>query len=393
MPPTPERTRSPESVLSWKLARQLAAKYGTPLQVVNRRALSRNWRAFETRLPGVGVCYAAKANRSPEILAHLRRLGSSLDVCTPVEVRAGLSAGFGPDQMVHTHPCKTLDNLSASYAAGVRWFVYDAAAELEKVARLAPDAQLLLRVAQSSGKAELDLSKKFGCTPADAAALLARARDLKLTVRGFSFHVGSQCLDPDAFGAALDSVRGLYDRARAAGHRLDTIDLGGGFPAPTRQAPAVAPLSDYLGVVHGHLTRAFGGTGVRVLAEPGRGLVADAVTAVVRVLARSVRDGKLWYYLDDGVYGTFSGLFGDPCPYPVLAENAARRRRGPCVLAGPTCDSIDVVAGDWRLPTDLGPGELLLVPCVGAYSHACATTFNGIDPPRVVAVDSDPDLD
>lgn len=393
MPPDATRavTRKASPVLGWKLARSLAAQYGTPLQVVSRKVVARNYRAFESRLPGVTVCYAAKANRCPEVLGQLRQLGSSLDVCTPAEIRAGLSAGFGPDRMLHTHPCKTERNLFESYSAGVRWFVYDGAPELDKLARTAPDAQLLLRVAERSD-AELDLSKKFGCAPAHVLPLLAAAKSRRLAVRGLSFHLGSQCLDPDDFKPVLASVRGLLDAARKAGHPLDTIDIGGGPPSPYADPPEIPTLEDYLGTVHGHLTASFGGTGVRVLAEPGRCVVGDAVTAVVRVLGKAIRGDKLWYYLDDGIYGTFSGLNGGKCPYPILAENQGSRRSVPCVLAGPTCDSVDVVAEGRPMPIDLEPGELLLVPCVGAYSHACATTFNGIDVPRVAAIDTDPDL-
>jgi ornithine decarboxylase len=392
MPAPPPPTRSAAPILTWKLARQLAAAHGTPLQVVSRRRLTRNYRAFATRLPGATVCYAAKANRAPEVLSHLQRLGGSLDVCTPAEVRAGLAAGFGPDRMLHTHPCKTPGNLAESFAAGVRWFVYDAEPELDKLARLAPDAQLLLRLAERSG-ADIDLSKKFGCDPAAAPALLAAARRRGLAVKGLSFHLGSQCLDPEDFGPVLKNVRAVYDAARAAGHALEVVDIGGGPPAPYKDPPAIMPLGAYLGVVQGHLTRHFGGTGVRVLAEPGRAVVADAVTAVVRVLAKTRKGSKTWYVLDDGLYGTWSGLFGAPPPYPILAENAATRRHARCVLAGPTCDSLDVVGDGVEMPADLAVGELLLVPSVGAYSLACATSFNGIDPPRVVAIDFDPDLD
>jgi ornithine decarboxylase len=387
MPPTGPTTRKAAPVISWEEALRLVARYGTPLQVVSRPAVAANVAAFRNQLAGVTVCYAAKANRCPEILSQLQTLGISLDVCTPVEVKAGLAAGFTPDRMLHTHPCKTEDNLTQSYAAGVRWFVYDNADELPKIARLAPDAQVLLRVAAKSS-ADIDLSKKFGCDPDAVPALLTAAKAARVRVRGFSFHLGSQCLNPDDYGPVLAMIRTLYDAAIAAGHRLDTIDIGGGFPGPYKTPATIPSLGDYLSTVQGHLSQAFLGTGVKVLAEPGRAIVADAVTAVVRVIGKSVKQGRPWYVLDDGIYGTFSALFGEPVPYPILAANGAARPRRACVLTGPTCDSLDIIADDCLMPADLRVGEILLVPSVGAYSLVCATTFNGIELPRVVSTDS-----
>ena len=387
--PTPAPPRTATPVIGWDRARRLAERHGTPLHVVSRPALAAGVRAFAERLPGVRVHYAAKANRAHEILSHLQFLGAALDVCTPGEVKAGLAAGFSPARMIHTHPCKTDWNLARSHALGVRTFVYDTADELPKFARLAPDADLLLRVAAHGG-AVIDLSKKFGCPPAHAPALLAAARSLGLSVRGLSFHLGSQCLDPAGFGPVLAGMRDIFDRDAAAGGRMDTLDIGGGPPAPYRDPAALPALADYLAAVKGHLDAHFGDLRLRLLAEPGRCLVAEAVTAVVRVVARQVRGDRTWYFIDDGIYGTFSDRDADRCPYPVLAEAAARRPSAPCVLAGQTCDSLDIVWEDRHLPADLEVGELLLVPSVGAYTLVSATTFNGFDPPAVVAVDHPP---
>jgi ornithine decarboxylase len=220
-----------------------------------------------------------------------------------------------------------------------------------------------------------------------AGDLLRAARSLSLDVRGLSFHLGSQCEDPDAFGPVLESVRRIYDADRKGGGDLDTLDIGGGPPAPYREPAEIASLPDYLSVVKGHLDAHFGDLPLRVLAEPGRALVADAVTAIVRVVGRSVRGGVPWYFIDDGIYGTFSDRDADRCPYPVLAEAAGGRPLAACVLAGQTCDSLDLVWEGRHLPADLEVGELLLVPSVGAYTHVSATTFNGYEPPAVVAVD------
>ena len=213
MPGPDARTRTAAPVIGWDRARDLAARHGTPLHVVSRPVLSRNYRAFAERLPGVRVHYAAKANRCPEVLAHLSLIGSALDVCTPGEVRAGLAAGFPAARMIHTHPCKTERNLAESYALGVRTFVYDAADELPKFVRSAPDARLLLRVAQSGG-AMLDLSKKFGCAGGRVGGgLHDDALDLRARRAG-----GADRGDGAGAGCGLGDRRGPAGQAAARQH-------------------------------------------------------------------------------------------------------------------------------------------------------------------------------
>ncbi len=394
------RRRTARPYVTFETAASLAAVYGTPLQILNRRKLADCYRSLCAGLPGADVCYAVKANGSPEVLRHLASIGANAEVCSEAEAVACRQAGFAVERLLHTHPCKSVANLTGCFAAGVRLFTYDAAYELDKFSRYAPAAELLLRVAQHS-TAELDLSSKFGCAENDVPALLKAARARGLTVRGLSFHLGSQCLDPDDYRVVLRRMRGLWDAARRAGFRLDTLDIGGGMPAPYRTPDAgVVGLQDYAAIVWTHLLAAFGDClpgppgspgGIRVIAEPGRAVVAESVTAAVRVLGTAVRAGVPWYFLDDGVYGTFSGQFFGKNPYPVVWKGEGRRTR-PCVLAGPTCDSLDVIDRTQPMP-DLVVGELLLVPSVGAYSVACATHFNGIAPPKVVAIDDDYELD
>ena len=160
--------------------------------------------------------------------------------------------------------------------------------------------------------------------------------------------------------------------------------MGGGFPAPYRTS--VLPLGDYCRHLARALDATFGDLDIRIIAEPGRGLCAESVTLVTRVLGKSVRNGLPWYFIDDGVYGSFSGKLFDHADFGIVAEAADMRPRSACVLAGPTCDSHDVVAVDQELP-DLEIGELLLVPTMGAYSSASASGFNGLDIARLVEVD------
>jgi ornithine decarboxylase len=381
--------RSAEPVVSFDEAEVLAGQFGTPLLVASRTALLRNYEALRAALPGVEFYYAAKANPADAILRPLCEAGASVDVCSYGEMQAALKAGFTPEMMIHTHPCKTEQNLTNCYAEGLRWFTFDNANEIPKLARHAPDASLLLRLAVSSSSSLINLSAKFGAFEADAVPLMLEARDAGLTVRGISFHVGSQCRSPEDFHSALVQARRIWDRAAAAGIELEVLDIGGGIPAPYREA--VLSLDVYCRSLNQALEETFGDLingerPIRVIAEPGRGLVADTMTLVTRVIGKSVRACVRWYIIDDGLYGSFSGQMFDHVEYPLIARNADDRTLFPCVVAGPTCDSSDVVARDQMLP-DLDIGELMLVPTMGAYTCASASNFNGLEMARIIGIE------
>jgi ornithine decarboxylase len=376
--------RSAEPVVSFAEAEGLAGQFGTPLLVASRTALLRNYEALRSSLPGVEFFYAAKANPAEAILRPLCEAGASVDVCSYGEMLAALKAGFTPETMIHTHPCKTEQNLSNCYAEGLRWFTFDNANEIPKLARYAPDASLLLRLAVSSSSSLINLSAKFGAFEADAVPLMVAARDAGLAVRGMSFHVGSQCREPEDFRRALLQARRIWNRAAAVGIDLEVLDIGGGFPAPYRDS--VLSLEVYCLSLAGALDETFGDLPIRVIAEPGRGLVADSMSLITRVIGKSVRGGTPWYIIDDGLYGSFSGQLFDHVEYPLMARNADDRGLLPCVVAGPTCDSSDVVARDQMLP-DLDIGELLLVPTMGAYTCASASNFNGLEMARIVGIE------
>jgi ornithine decarboxylase len=380
----PSVYRSAQSVVSFDEARRLAERHGTPLLAISRANVVQSYRTLQANLPGVEFFYAAKANPDPSILTTLRKLGCSVDVCSQGEARQALKARFRPESMIHTHPCKTVDNLAECYRLGIRWFTYDSAYELPKIARHAPGAKLLLRLAVSSSSSVIDLSAKFGASRHDALSLLLRANHMGLDVRGMSFHVGSQCLSPDDFTSALGEARRIWDQASDAGLTLDVLDIGGGIPAPYRQA--ILSMETYCQALSSALESTFGDLPIRIIAEPGRCLCAEAVTLIVSVIGKTVRGGRTWYIIDDGLYGSFSGKVYDHADFPLIAEGGEDRELFPCVVAGPTCDSTDVVARDQLLP-NLEIGELLLIPTMGAYTSASASGFNGLALPRSVAID------
>jgi len=297
---------------------------------------------------------------------------------------AALAAGFSPSRMLHTHPCKTEQNLLRCHAARVEWFVFDNPLEAEKIARLTPDVSLLLRLAVTGASSRLNLSTKFGAPLEDALEILQNARRLSLRVRGISFHVGSQCTDPEDYSAVLRTVRQFWNQATELGFKLEVLDIGGGFPAP--YISRLPSMESFGQVVSNALRESFGDLPIRLIAEPGRGLSAECTTLVTSVIGKSVRWGIPWYIIDDGLYGSFSGKVFDHSDYPLTYETRWGRELETCVVAGPTCDSSDVICRDQRLPS-LDVGELLLVPSMGAYAGASASPFNGIPVARSIAID------
>lgn len=379
-----ECARTAQPVLNFDQARELAAKYGTPLLVVSRSKLIETYWSMKQALPGVDLYYAAKANPDLHILSTLCAENAFVDICSHGELQAALTAGFSPQRMLHTHPCKTDSNLLSCYAAGVRWFVFDNELEAEKIARLTPDAKLLMRLAVTSTSSVINLSAKFGAPLESALDTLEYARRVGLDVRGFSFHVGSQCTDPEDYRRVLRDVRELWDRAAQRDFSLEILDIGGGFPAP--YVENTLSMASFGQVVSEGLRESFGGLPIRIIAEPGRGLCAECTTLITQVIGKNTRWGTAWYYIDDGLYGSFSGKVFDHADFPICYEQRDHREIGQCVVAGPTCDSSDVVCRDQMLP-DLQVGELLLVPSMGAYAGASASPFNGLPVANSVAID------
>ncbi|MCC9657168.1 type III PLP-dependent enzyme [Rhodopirellula halodulae] len=376
--------RTAQPILSFEVAKDLAEQHGSPLLVVSRSKAIETYWAMKQALPGVDLYYAAKSNPDLHLLTTLNGENAFIDICSPGELRAAQLAGFTADRMLHTHPCKTDANLWECYQAGVNWFVFDNAIEAEKIRRLTPDVNLLMRLATTGASSRINLSAKFGCPMHEALEMLSVARAKGLRIRGFSFHVGSQCLNPHDYVEVLRNVRDIWDAATRAGHTLEVLDIGGGFPAPYREdAPSI---ESFGAVISQGLQEIFGDLPNRIIAEPGRGLCTECVTLITRVIGKSRRWELPWYFLDDGIYGSFSGKIFDHTDFPLIVENDGSRETSACVVAGPTCDSTDIVSRDQWLP-DLEVGELVLVPSMGAYAAASACPFNGLPVAGSVAID------
>ena len=376
----PRAGRLPTAVSAARI-RSLVAKHGTPLLIVDCEVVRRQYLALRRALPGVDLYYALKPLPVAAVVAELKDLGAHFDVATSGEIRLIRAQGVAPERCMHTHPIKSPGEIAAALRFGVRRFVVDNPDELRKFTRHRKRVELLLRISFRNPAAVVDLSRKFGCEPAAVPSLLEMAADLGLSVRGLTFHVGSQVADPGKYVEAIAACRDLIADATARGHTgIDCLDIGGGFPVAYRRDPL--PIRRFCQPIRRALARL--PHDIRVIAEPGRFIAAPAGTAVASVIGRAQREGRWWYYLDDGLYGSYSGQLYDHAHYPLECIGGLGPRL-PSVLAGPTCDSIDVIREDLPLP-ELQTGDLIVGRMMGAYTLASASDFNFIPRARVVTI-------
>ena len=365
--------------------RRLVQEFGSPLLILDCERVRVQYRKLKHALPRVDLHYALKPMPHPAVVQVVMSEGGFLDLATTGEVQLAQRLGVAPERCIHTHPIKREEDIENALEFGVRLFVADNPEEVRKFAQLTDRAQLLLRVSFRAPGAVCDLSRKFGCDPQDLLPLARLAAELGIGVRGLSFHVGSQTADAAKHVEALKECARLLRAARREKlGRFDTLDIGGGFPIDYGQ-----PVQD-IGRFCAPLRAALASLPkrVRVIAEPGRYIVGPAAIGVASVMGRAQREGHWWYYLDDGLYGAYSGQLFDHARYPVepLRDEGERL---PSVLAGPTCDSIDVIAENLMLPL-LKVGDLVVGRAMGAYTWASATEFNFFPKPTVVTVNRRP---
>ena len=372
-----------------KTLRSLVKQHGTPLFVVDHKELRKNYALFRKHFPRVQVYYAVKVNSDPAIVETFYNEGSSFDVAsmqefhTVHELIAHLPTkqrqDFIWDRIIYANPIKPNETLREldQYKPLVTFDNYE---EVKKIAKHSPHAGLALRLRVPNTGSMVELSSKFGALPGEAVELIAYAHEHKLVVEGISFHVGSQCTNPQNFIQALHLSASIFAEAKSKGFNLKLLDIGGGFPAAYDDS--VPALSSLAKTINSELNRLFPKT-IEILAEPGRFLVASAGTAVSKIIGKAIRSGKLCYYVDDGVYHTYSGIIFDHCVYHMKSFKKGATQL--CAVFGPTCDALDTISLAEQLP-DLELGELLYTDNIGAYSAASSTHFNGFPPAKVVHV-------
>jgi ornithine decarboxylase len=358
-----------------------------PCLVVDIDVVRENYLAFAKALPDTRVFYAVKANPAAEILKLLVELGSSFDVASVHETRDVLAAGATPDRISYGNTIKKENDIAEAFALGVTLFAVDCKAEVEKVARAAPGARVICRILSDATGVDADwpLSRKFGCVAEMAVEVLEHAQRGGLVPYGISFHVGSQQNNVDAWDSALAATAAVFRACADRGMTLSLVNLGGGFPA--RYVRKTPKLESYGKSIFRALRKHFGNAIPETIIEPGRGLVGNAgiiEAEVVLISKKSEADQVRWVYLDIGKFHGLAETADEMIRYPIRT-NKDGGKAAPCVIAGPTCDSVDILyqKTPYDLPISLAIGDKVLIEAAGAYTVMYSSIgFNGFPPLR-----------
>ena len=354
-----------------------------PCLVVDLDVVRDNFSTFKRAMPSSAIYYAVKANPAPEILRLLAAMGSNFDAASVTEIEMALEAGATPQRISFGNTIKKERDVARAFALGVKMFAVDCAEEVEKIARAAPGSRVFCRVLTDGEGAEWPLSRKFGCVPAMAADVLRHAYALGLEPYGVSFHVGSQQTDVHAWDRALGDARGVFETLAADGIVLKMVNLGGGFPS--RYLKDIPSAEAYGEAIFCALSKHFGNRIPETIIEPGRAMVGNAgviKTEVVLISKKSKDDAIRWVYLDIGKFGGLAETMDEAIRYPIRTSRDGDAFE-PCVLAGPTCDSADVMyeKNPYPLPITLTIGDEVLIEGTGAYTSTYSSVaFNGFEP-------------
>jgi ornithine decarboxylase len=361
----------------------------TPFLVVDVDLIEVRYRSMAEGFPGSQIYYAVKANPAKEILQRLNQLSAYFDTASIQEIQICLDAGITADRISFGNTIKKAKDIAAAYALGVKLYSFDSLAELEKIAAHAPGAQVCCRILVETVGAEWPLARKFGCEPKMAYDLLQLSQQMGLQPLGIAFHVGSQQTDPTQWQGPIQQVAQLFDRLAQAGIQLQVLNIGGGMPAQYRQS--IPQENQYVQQIQAAIANAFGNRIPQLMLEPGRSLVGDAgviQTEVVLISRKSYTEDQRWVYLDIGKFGGLIETLDEAIKYRIRTPYDSMigpHNIGPVILAGPTCDSADVLyeKANYELPLNLAIGDRIEILSTGAYTTTySAVAFNGFEPLR-----------
>ena len=376
-----------DRILEFLRARRLQGRDSGPCLVVDLDVVRDNYLAFAHALPDTRVFYAVKANPAPEVLALLAKLGSCFDTASLAEIEMALAAGATAERISFGNTIKKERDIARAFELGVRLFAVDCEAEVEKIARVAPGAKVFCRILCDGAGAEWPLSRKFGCAPQMAIGVLEHAHRLGLCAYGVSFHVGSQQRNPKQWDGALGAAAEVFRELSERGVQLQMVNLGGGFP--TKYLKSVPAVKVYGNAIFRALSKHFGNRIPETIIEPGRGMVGNAgvIEAEVVLISTKTQDDPLrWVYLDIGKFNGLAETTDEMIRYPIRTRRDGEAT-SPCVIAGPSCDSIDVLyeKEPYALPISLEIGSKVLIEGTGAYTTTYSSVaFNGFPPLEVL---------
>ncbi len=358
---------------------RIARTRQTPFLVIDRDVIRRKFREFQTAIGQARIFYALKANPHWRIARLLLELGADFEISSQEELSFLLRQGVSPRRLISSNPVKTEGFIAAAHASGIELLAFDSYAEVEKLARFAPGSKVYVRLSVSNEGSQWPLSRKFGVEAEEAVKLLIRAGERGLKPYGIAFHVGSQCTEQATWVKALEKSGEVWDSAESRGLKLRMLNIGGGFPI--KYIGNIPPVVQIAEAVRDTIKEVFPG-GIEVFVEPGRALVGEAGILVATVIGKGNRNGEKWLYLDAGVFhGLMESIGGIQYPMTV-AGNGPRSR---WVLAGPSCDSFDVISNEVEL-NEPEIGDKVHIMSAGAYTTAYASRFNGFGIPKTYFV-------
>jgi len=365
---------------SHQIIEHIASAEETPFLIMNTNVVKERYEQFHEELkelPNAKVFYAVKANPHPDIVNLLYELGAGFEIASKDELALVSSLDVPSSRIVSSNPVKTPSFIRSAYERNVSYFAFDSYSEIEKLSQLAPGSKVYVRLSVSNEGSEWPLDRKFGVDVEDAVSLLLEARSRNLEPYGIAFHVGSQCSSPTTWVKAIEKTRSVWESVKKQGIGLRAINIGGGFPC--RYTEHVPSIREIIQAIKRSLKVDFSHEqDIEIIAEPGRALVGEAGILVAAVIGKAARAGKDWLYLDVGVFNGLMEVMGG-IKYQFIKANGGAVKR--CVLAGPSCDSMDIIAESAELP-ELEIGDRIYIIPAGAYTTAYASEFDGFHIPN-----------
>lgn len=370
----------PEVSLDFKhVQNELKKGYQRPFLLVDSHIIRQKARRFKAAMPRVHPHYAVKANPDRQVLTTLIEEGTGFEIASIAELDLLLELGVPAAEIFYSNPMKSRAYLEYAAAKGVEWYVLDSIEELRKIVSVKPDAKMYLRIDTPNIGSDWPLAGKFGTHLADIHDIIHEAAILKADLAGVTFHVGSQCRNPQNWRVGIERAKKVFADMKAAGLNPRLLNIGGGYPVRhVKPIPSIEIIAQVINEAIADLPET-----IRIMAEPGRYLVSDSAYFVCRIVGTATRNGKRWTYWDAGMFGGVIEIT-EGLRYEIITD-----RKGntiPWSVAGPTCDSVDVLVHDLMLPCDLQEGDFIYIPNAGAYTTAYASNFNGFPLPDVKVI-------
>lgn len=370
----------PEVSLDFQHVQEVLKKgYSKPFLLVDSNIVRNKARRFKAAMPRVQPHYAVKANPDPRVLRTMIEEGVGFEIASISELDLLLSLGVPAVEIYYSNPMKSRDYLEYAASKGVEWYVLDSVEELRKIVNVKPDAKMYLRIDTPNIGSDWPLAGKFGTHAAEIKGIINEAAKLKADLAGVTFHVGSQCRNPQNWRVGIERAKKVFADMRRAGLTPRLLNIGGGYPVRhIKPIPSIEIIAEVVNTAIADLPES-----IRVMAEPGRYLVSDAAYFVCRVVGTATRSGKRWMYWDAGMFGGVIEVT-EGLRYEILSDRKGRDI--PWSVAGPTCDSVDILMRDEMLPEDIQEGDFIYIPNAGAYTTAYASNFNGFPLPDVMVL-------